>query len=122
MLLTRKANGSVDEKSRLARGLNGVLGKTIDRRTFLKRSGITAGAGVAATQIPFSMLGEAQAADAPAGKTEVKRTTLVADLVRDRRRGAGWRLDPPGAGVRLADQPRRALRQGRLDPRARHHP
>ena len=75
MLLTRKANGSVNSHgNRLAQGLNGVLGKTIDRRTFLKRSGLTAGAGVAATQIPFSMLGEAKAADASAGKIEVKRT------------------------------------------------
>jgi formate dehydrogenase major subunit len=74
MLLTRKANGTVAAQSRLAQGLNGVLAKTIDRRTFLKRSGITAGAGAVAAQLPFSMLGEAQAADAPAGKLEVKRT------------------------------------------------
>ena len=65
------------QQSRLAQGLNGVLGKTIDRRTFLKRSGLTAGAGVAATQLPFSMIGEAQAKDAPAGKTEIKRTVCT---------------------------------------------
>ena len=41
--------------------------------------------------------------------------------LRDRRRGAERRVGPPGAGVRLADQPRRALRQGRLGARARHH-
>src|SRR5258706_13838117 len=74
MLLTRKANGSVAPQSRLSQGLNGVLAKTIDRRTFLKRSGITAGAGAVAAQIPFSMIGEAKAADAPDGKTEGKRT------------------------------------------------
>ena len=44
MLLTRKANGSVSQQSRLSHGLNGVLAKTIDRRAFLKRSGLTAGA------------------------------------------------------------------------------
>ncbi len=77
MLLTRKANGAVTSQSRLAQGLNGVLAKTIDRRTFLKRSGLTAGAGVAATQLPFSMIGEATAKDAPAGKTEVKRTVCT---------------------------------------------
>ncbi|HTP61305.1 MAG TPA: formate dehydrogenase subunit alpha [Burkholderiales bacterium] len=77
MLLTRKANGSVASQSRLAQGLNGVLAKTIDRRTFLKRSGITAGAGAVAAQIPFSMIGEAKAADAPAGKIEVKRTVCT---------------------------------------------
>ncbi|MFY9314239.1 MAG: molybdopterin-dependent oxidoreductase [Burkholderiales bacterium] len=74
MLLTRKANGSATAQSRLALGLNGVLAKTIDRRTFLKRSGITAGAAGVASQLPFNMIGEAQAKDAAAGKTEVKRT------------------------------------------------
>ena len=74
MLLTRKANAGVAPQSRLAQGLNGVLAKTIDRRGFLKRSGVTAGAGALASQIPFSMIGEAKAADAPAGKIEVKRT------------------------------------------------
>ncbi len=74
MLLTRKANGSVASQSRLAQGLNGVLAKTIDRRSFLKRSGLTAGAGVAAAQLPFNMIGEAKAKDDSGGKIEVKRT------------------------------------------------
>jgi len=85
MLLTRKANAGVApqngtsafQHNRLVQGLSGVLGKTIDRRTFLKRSGITAGAGVVATQLPFNMIGEAKAADAPAGKTEVKRSVCT---------------------------------------------
>jgi formate dehydrogenase major subunit len=77
MLLTRKANGSVSQQSRLAQGLSGVLAKTIDRRTFLKRSGITAGAGAVAAQLPFSMLSEAQATDEAAGKIEVKRTVCT---------------------------------------------
>jgi len=77
MLLTRKANGSAASQSRLAHGLNGVLAKTIDRRTFLKRSGLTAGVGAVAAQLPFSMIGEATAADAPAGKVEVKRTVCT---------------------------------------------
>ncbi len=77
MLLTKKSNASATPHAaqvRLSQGLSKVLAKTIDRRTFLKRSGLTAGAGVAAAQIPFSMIGEAQAKDAPAGKVEVKRT------------------------------------------------
>jgi formate dehydrogenase major subunit len=77
MLLTRKSNGSVSPQSRLAQGLAGVAGKTIDRRAFLKRSGITAGAGAVAAQLPFSMIGEATAEDAAAGKTEVKRTVCT---------------------------------------------
>jgi formate dehydrogenase major subunit len=77
MLLTRKANGSVSSQSRLAQGLNGVLAKTIDRRSFLKRSGITAGAGAIAAQLPFNMIGEAKAKDESAGKIEVKRTVCT---------------------------------------------
>jgi formate dehydrogenase major subunit len=75
MLLTRTANASVTSASRLARGLAGVMAKTIDRRTFLKRSGITAGAAGIAAQLPFNVIGIAEAKDEkPAGKMEVKRT------------------------------------------------
>ncbi len=77
MLLTRKTNASVSAQSRLSQGLMSVLAKTIDRRTFLKRSGLTAGAGVVAAHVPFSMIGEARAKDASAGKTEVKRTVCT---------------------------------------------
>ena len=77
MLLTKKATASVASQSRLSQGLSSRLGKTIDRRTFLKRSGMTAGAGIAATQLPFSMIGEAQAKDAAVGKIEVKRTVCT---------------------------------------------
>ena len=76
MLLTKKANGSVQTQSRLASGLNGVLAKTMDRRAFLKRSGLTAGAGAVAAGLPFSMIGEAQA-KAEDGKAEVKRTVCT---------------------------------------------
>ena len=34
-----------------------MLAKTIDRRTFLKRSGVAAGAGAFASQLPFNMIG-----------------------------------------------------------------
>jgi formate dehydrogenase major subunit len=78
MLLTRTANASVNSPSRLARGLAGVMAKTIDRRTFLKRSGITAGAAGIATQLPFNVIGIAEAKDdRPAGKMEVKRTVCT---------------------------------------------
>ena len=76
MLLTRKATAAVPQ-SRLARGLSGVLAKTMDRRTFLRRSGVTLGAGAAASQLPFSMIGSAEAQDKAAGKTEVKRTVCT---------------------------------------------
>jgi formate dehydrogenase major subunit len=76
MLLTRKASSEAVAQPRLSRGLSGVLAKTMDRRTFLKRSGVTAGAAAVASQLPYSMIGKAEAADAP-GKVEVKRTVCT---------------------------------------------
>jgi formate dehydrogenase major subunit len=77
MLLTRKSASAAVPQSRLARGLQGVLAKTMDRRAFLRRSGVTLGAGAVASQLPFNMIGEAQAQAAPAGKVEVKRTVCT---------------------------------------------
>src|SRR5512146_944077 len=79
MLLTRKSSSAAVPQARLARGLPGPVAKTIDRRAFLKRSGITLGAGALATQLPFNMIGKAEAADAPGegGKIEVRRTVCT---------------------------------------------
>jgi formate dehydrogenase major subunit len=75
MLLTRKSTSVSARSSRLARNAAGMLGRTIDRRTFLKRSGITLGAGAVATQLPFSIVEKAEAAqEATGGALEVKRT------------------------------------------------
>jgi formate dehydrogenase major subunit len=51
-----------------------MLGRTIDRRTFLKRSGVTLGAGAVAVQLPLSIMEKAEAAQDAGGKLEVKRT------------------------------------------------
>jgi formate dehydrogenase major subunit len=77
MLLTRKANSAAVSQSRLAQGLSGVLATTMDRRSFLKRSGVTVGAGAVASQLPFSMIGTAEAQSAGGGKVEVKRTVCT---------------------------------------------
>jgi len=77
MLLTRKSASSAVPQSRLARGLQGALAKTMDRRAFLRRSGVTLGAGAVAAQLPFNMIGEARADAAPGGKVEVKRTVCT---------------------------------------------
>jgi formate dehydrogenase major subunit len=77
MLLTRKANSAAVPQSRLAQGLSGVLATTMDRRSFLKRSGVTVGAGAVASQLPFSMIGTAEAQSAGGGKVEVKRTVCT---------------------------------------------
>src|SRR5882762_2389843 len=79
MLLTRKSTGGPAHlsSSRLSRSLSGMLAKTIDRRAFLKRSGVAAGAGAFASQLPFNMIGKADAAADKAGKIEVKRTVCT---------------------------------------------
>ena len=75
MLLTKKATNAAAPQSRLSRGLNGMLGRTIDRRAFLKRSGVTVGAGAVASQLPFNMIRKAEAAEGGgAGNVEVRRT------------------------------------------------
>ena len=80
MLLTRKATGAHNPAAptRLTRSVSSMLGKTIDRRTFLKRSGITMGAGAVVSQLPFNIVSEARAADQPAANAiEVKRTVCT---------------------------------------------
>jgi formate dehydrogenase major subunit len=77
MLLTRKSTTHAAPQPRLARGLAGIPVKTIDRRTFLKRSGVTVGAGAVATQLPFSIVDQAQAQSDAATKVEVKRTVCT---------------------------------------------
>ena len=73
MLLTRKASTQAAPQPRFARAATDALAKTMDRRTFLKRSGVGVGAGAVASQLPFSMIGAAEA-KADDGKIEVKRT------------------------------------------------
>jgi formate dehydrogenase major subunit len=75
MLLTRKATGQAVAQARLAR--SAMPGKTIDRRTFLKRSGISVGAGAVASQLPFNMIGQAEAQSGAEGKLEVKRSVCT---------------------------------------------
>src|SRR5215510_14766612 len=74
MLLTRKATRQAVAPARLSKHLS--VNRTMDRRAFLKRSGITVGAGAVASQLPFNMIGEAQA-KAEEGKLEVKRTVCT---------------------------------------------
>ncbi|MBX3591617.1 MAG: formate dehydrogenase subunit alpha, partial [Burkholderiaceae bacterium] len=56
------------------RGVRSALSTTMDRRSFLKRSGIGIGAGAALGAVSFDMMGKAEAQQAPAAKIEVKRT------------------------------------------------
>ncbi len=74
MLLTRKTDSAPTSGPRLKR-LAGAKFSTMDRRTFLKRSGIAAGAGAFASQLPYGMIGPAEAAkEGEAGKATTART------------------------------------------------
>jgi formate dehydrogenase major subunit len=81
MLLTRKAtsNSASQERafhSRLSRGLSGVLATTMDRRAFLKRSGVGVGGAAVASQLPFNIIQRAEAKE-EGGKPEVHRTVCT---------------------------------------------
>ena len=77
MLLT-KIGESVSAAGPRLRRLAGVPLPTLDRRTFLKRSGLVAGAGAFASQLPYSAIGKAEAAkEGDSTKVEVKRTVCT---------------------------------------------
>ncbi len=65
-MLTKKSNG-VAGRPRLTKALAGVVGGSMDRRTFLKRSGVTAGGIALASALPAGMVKQAKAATAAAG-------------------------------------------------------
>jgi formate dehydrogenase major subunit len=87
MMLVRKSHGV--DGSRLSdtgdaprnvfrRFASAVGGATLDRRAFLKRSGVGLGAGAFASQLPLGFVGKAEAATADSGgKEEVKRTVCT---------------------------------------------
>jgi formate dehydrogenase major subunit len=77
MLLTRKGERASAAGPRLRRLVGGKY-PTMDRRTFLKRSGLVAGAGAFASQLPFGAIGKAEAQkESEATKAEVKRTVCT---------------------------------------------
>src|SRR6187551_2815813 len=77
MLLSRKSDSARVAGPRLARAMGSRIA-TMDRRAFLKRSGLVAGAGAFASQLPYGTMGKAEAADeTPGAKTEVHRTVCT---------------------------------------------
>ena len=75
MLLTRKTDAARVAGPRLKR-LAGARQSTMDRRTFLKRSGVAAGAGAFASQLPYGMIGPAVAAKEGAATKVVTARTI----------------------------------------------
>ncbi len=79
-MLTRKTTATAANGRSLRASVARHLGTTMDRRAFLKRSGLGVGAGAIAAQLPYSFIGEAEAAGqaaAVAGKEEVRRTVCT---------------------------------------------
>ncbi len=70
-MLTKKSGG-VATGPRLKKALSGVIGGAIDRRTFLKRSGITAGGAALASAVPVGLATETKAATAAASMKKIK--------------------------------------------------
>ena len=77
MLLTRKTETARVVGPRLCRDIGARIA-TMDRRAFLKRSGMVAGVGAFASQLPYGTMGKAQAADEKSDvKREVHRTVCT---------------------------------------------
>ena len=80
MLLRKISEVGRSGSGRLSRSLAGLEPQTLDRRGFLKRSGLTVGAGAFASQLPLAMMGRAEAATeakSAATKTETRRTVCT---------------------------------------------
>jgi formate dehydrogenase major subunit len=60
----------------LSKAVAGIAGSAIDRRTFLKRSGLAAG-GVAAASVPFGMVKQAEAASAATGEVKLIKSVCT---------------------------------------------
>ena len=77
-MLTKRSNG-VANGPRLKKALAGVIGGSMDRRTFLKRSGLTArGAALAAaTPVGMAKRAKAQAATAKISKINKIQSNLL---------------------------------------------
>jgi len=84
-MLIKKSAAPGNAFRQLASPVARHLGATMDRRAFLRRSGLGAGAGVLATQLPYNLIGSADAASpaaAPAtgggeGEEVVRRTVCT---------------------------------------------
>ncbi|CAM5379014.1 formate dehydrogenase subunit alpha [Thauera mechernichensis] len=80
-MLTKKSAATAGSARRLRGAAARPLGQTMDRRAFLKRSGLGVGAGAIATQLPYNLIGAADAAAAGVsrsdGPAEVRRTVCT---------------------------------------------
>jgi formate dehydrogenase major subunit len=77
-MLMQKNKTAATRRSRLTRDVSLSAPETVDRRTFLKRSGIGLGVGAVAGQLGGGMMRQAEAADpGKEGKVEIRRTVCT---------------------------------------------
>ncbi|MPZ09948.1 MAG: molybdopterin-dependent oxidoreductase [Kiloniellaceae bacterium] len=74
-MLTKRTNG-VANGPRLSKAIASIAGGAIDRRGFLKRSGLAAG-GLAAAAVPLGMVKRAEAASAATGNVEIIKSVCT---------------------------------------------
>jgi len=70
-MLTKRTNG-VANGPRLSKALASITGSAIDRRTFLRRSGLTAGGAAVAATLPLGRVKKAAAQSGTTGVTQIK--------------------------------------------------
>ncbi len=75
-MLTKKTNG-VANGPRLSKALAGMVGSAIDRRTFLKRSGLAAGSAVAAASLSSGMVKKAEAQSSTSSGMQVVKSVCT---------------------------------------------
>src|SRR5258706_7449285 len=112
MLLTRKSQGHAQSVNPLARAAAALGARTVDRRAFLKGTGLGAGAAAFASTLPLNFVGEASAQAKKTGNTVVRRSVcthcsvgcaidaVVTDGVwvrQERVFDSPWTLGAPGA-------------------------
>lgn len=74
-MLTKKANGTTSGP-RLTKAFAGLVGGAVDRRTFLKRSGLAAGGIAAASTVSFGRVRKAEAQEAD-GEIEIRKSVCT---------------------------------------------
>ncbi|MCB1473146.1 MAG: molybdopterin-dependent oxidoreductase, partial [Rhodobiaceae bacterium] len=98
-MLRKKTEGAA-RSARLAQILSDVAATTIDRRTFLRRSGLAVGGLAAASAISGSMVRKAEAAGPATGAAEIRKSicthcsvgcTVIAEV-----QGGVWTGQEPG--------------------------
>ncbi|MBT6364309.1 MAG: formate dehydrogenase, partial [Rhodospirillaceae bacterium] len=75
-MLIKKQNG-VANGPRLSKALSGVVGGSMDRRTFLRRSGLTAGGAAIASTMPLGTVKQASAAAPAAMAGAIKKSVCT---------------------------------------------